>query len=176
MFTTRGESPFFFAGASGPVTEARPRTLAAPRDPAQGQLRGWDSAGPGPWPPAPGPNPSLTRCVFSVLWETGFGFMTAERQRPRGARGKGKGNEWKLADTLAPSDSQVSKVFLTCGRRAWGPPCWRRGGAWEVTWAEGGDGAGAPCGGEERWEAREVEAPAGGKAGGVLFAPFSSGI
>lgn len=35
--------------------------------------------------------PSLTRYVFSVLWETGFGFMAAEGQRPAKISGRVEG-------------------------------------------------------------------------------------
>lgn len=48
-----------------------------------------------------------------------------------GGRDAAGGNPGKPVDTLALSGSRASPLFLTCGRRAWGPPCWGRGGAWE---------------------------------------------
>lgn len=156
MFTTRRESPSF-AGVSGQVTQARPRTLQPPGS----------RSGPTPRlgfqrPPAPGPRPlAHPVCVLGLvgngLWLHDGGAAAAHEGAGKGRRDATEGNEGKLADTLALWDPQVSKLFLTCGRRAWGPPCWRRGGAWEGHVGGRRGRSRRTLGG-----AREVEAPAGG--------------
>lgn len=130
MFTTTGESPSF-ARASGQVTRVWSRTLQPQESFSE----------PVPWLRHRGltaPGPSSLAHPICVLGLVGNGLCLHDCRGAVAREGLGKGRrdatdgrERKLDDTLALSESQESKLFLTCSLGPWAPPCWTRGGAWE---------------------------------------------